>query len=66
MAYKLVVSHEFHDRALNRVMKPGDHIYHQGHVERLSEERERNCVRVVMTPEEEAEHLAKPAKSSSK
>lgn len=63
MAYKLVVTQEFHDRPHGRVLKPGDHIFDQGHVGRLSEERERNCVRVAMTAEEEARHLPKPAKS---
>ena len=61
MAFKLVVTKEFHDRPHGRVLKPGDHIFDQDHVARLSVERERNTVRVAMTAAEEAKHLSKPA-----
>ena len=60
MAYKLVVVKEFHDRPHGRLLKPGDHIFDQGHVSRLSDERERNCVRVAMTAEEEKRHAFVP------
>ena len=63
MAYKLVVVREFHDRPHGRVLKPGEHIYHQEHVARLSDERERNCVRVAMTPDEEKQRAFVPAVS---
>lgn len=58
MAFKLVCVHPFHDRALNKMFQKGEVVFSQDHVERLKEERHKHFVKVVMTKDEEAQHVA--------
>jgi hypothetical protein len=63
--FKLVCTTEhFHDPVLGRRILKGETLTNQDHVERFMEEREREFVKVTMSPAEEAAEKARQKSAS--